>query len=452
MADVAKLVAKADEAAQKRNYDYAIELYLQAVTLEPDNAQARKALRQVEVKRATEMGGTPKVVAAILGLPSRVAAGIFGLGKNFEKQALAYEAILRRDPQNTGAALALAGALYRAGSKKSARAVFEAIPEWDAGCLRALVGAGKLAREAGDLPAALALFQRAKGVSPNDKEVIDAIRDISATQSIGVREGAGSYREVLKDASQAADLERRQRLQGAEGETTSSAEALEAQLKKQPGDLATLRRLARLYEQAKASDKAVETYQRILRIEPNDFDAESRISDLKVADLDRRVGKLEQMAKATPGDAKIKTELEETRARRIAFEVEDLQKRVAAHPTETQLRFRWGVALHRAGKWNEAVAEFQQTKREPMLARESAFWLGRCFLDLGKAPLAAKQLEAAIVEREGQRLDEIGKEAHYYLGQALRSQGDTAGARRHFERIYEEDINFRDVARLVEAG
>lgn len=451
MADVAKLVAKADEAAQKRNYDYAIELYLQAVTLEPDNAQARKALRQVGVKRATEMGGTPKVVAAILGLPSRVAAGVFGMTKNFEKQALAYEAILRRDPQNTGTALALARALYKAGSKKSARAVFEAIPEWDAGCLPALKGAGALAREAGDLPAALALYQRAKGVSPNDKDVNDAIRDISATQSIGVREGAGSYREVLKDASQAADLERRQRLQGGE-DTAQSAEALEAQLKKQPGDMATLRRLARLYEQAKASDKAVETYQRILRIEPNDFDAESRISDLKIADLDRRVGKLEHLAKTSPNDAKIRHELEETRARRIAFEVEDLGKRVAAHPTETQLRYRWGVALHRAGKWNEAVAEFQQTKREPMLARESAYWLGRCFLDLGKASLAAKQLEAAIVEREGQRLDEIGKEAHYYLGQALRAQGDAAGARKHFERIYEEDINFRDVARLVEAG
>ena len=50
MADVTKLVSKADEAAGKRNYDYAIELYLQAVTLDPDNGGARTSLRHVQIK------------------------------------------------------------------------------------------------------------------------------------------------------------------------------------------------------------------------------------------------------------------------------------------------------------------------------------------------------------------------------------------------------------------
>ena len=43
--DVSKLLEKAREAAERRNYDYAIELYLQARKLDPDNAPACRELR-----------------------------------------------------------------------------------------------------------------------------------------------------------------------------------------------------------------------------------------------------------------------------------------------------------------------------------------------------------------------------------------------------------------------
>lgn len=449
MADVSKLLAKADEAAGKRNYDYAIELYLQALTLDPDNAAARTSLRGTEVKRQTEVGGGG-IVGKLLGFPSRLSAGIYGLTKNHEKQALCYESVLRRDATNTGVALKLARALYRGGAKRGARAVFEAIPTWDGGCVEAWKGAAAVARELGAHEEALALYQRAKGLAPNDKQVNDAIRDLAAQRSIEVREGATSYRDVLQDEAQAKALEQRQlRAQGVEDAATTAAE-LEQALEQSPGDLPTLRRLARAYESGKKPDQAVDTYQRILRIEPNDFDAATRIAEIKIAAYDRRIAKLESLAKADPSEAN-KGELQKTRAARLKFELEDLKARVAAHPTETKLRLQLGIALHKAKQFEPAVAEFQQTRREPMLVRESAFWLGRCFLDLKKGPLAVKQLEAVLegTEEKG-RLDAVAKEAHYYLGKALLLMDDGDGARRHFERIYEEDINYRDVAQLLE--
>jgi tetratricopeptide (TPR) repeat protein len=448
MADVAKLVSKADEAAGKRNYDYAIELYLQALTLDPDNAPARTALRNAQLKRQGEQGGGG-VVAKLLTFPSRLSAGLYGMAKNHEKQALCYESVLRRDPTNTGVALKLGRALYRGGAKRGARAVFEAIPLWDGGCVEAWKGAAAIAREQGAFDEALTLYQRAKGLAPNDKQVNDAIRDISAQRSIDVREGAASYRDVLQDEKQAKALEARQmRAQGVDDAANTAAE-LEAALEQSPGDLPTLRRLARAYESSKKAEQAVETYQRILRIEPNDFDAATRISEIKLAAYDRRIAKLESLVKADPSDAN-KAELQKTRATRVKFEVEDLKTRVAAHPTETKLRLQFGMALHRAGKFEEAVAEFQQSRREPMHARESAFWLGRSFLDLKKGQLAVKQLEAVLEHGEEKgRLDQVAKEAHYYLGKALLLLEDADAARRHFERIYEEDINYRDVAQLL---
>ena len=131
-------------------------------------------------------------------------------------------------------------------------------------------------------------------------------------------------------------------------------------------------------------------------------------------------------------------------------EAANLAKRVAAHPTETALRLKFGRALFNGGKLNDAVSEFQQTKGEPQFARESAFWLGRCFLKGSKESLAVKQLQKVVADTSGNRLDDMAKEAHYFLGKALESLDDSDGAREHFERIYEEDINFRDVATLVE--
>ncbi len=448
MADVAKLIEKADESAGKRNYDYAIELYLQALTLDPDHAPARKALRAVELKREREMGGTPKALAIVLNLPSQVAASFFGLTKNFEKQALQLEGVLQREPRNTASAMKLGRALYRAGSKKSARAVFEAIPDWNPGFAPALKAAGAIARELGDHAGALSLYQRAKAVSPQDKEASDAIRDISATVSIGVREQASSYREVMKDAGAAVDLEKRQKIAAGETDLAESAARLEKELAGKPGDLPLLRRLARVYEQQKASGKAVETYKRILRIEPGDFDAETRVAEIQLTDFDNRIQKLRALLRADPSNAQAKGELTQVTAERRTFAVNDLKSRVAAHPTELELRFRLGIAFHEAGRVEEATAEFQQTKKDPMRARASAYWLGRCFADLGKVPLAVKQLQAAL---EGvQKLDDLAKETHYALGQALLAQKDDAGARQHFERIYEEDIGFRDVAQILE--
>ncbi|MHC5018880.1 MAG: hypothetical protein ACYTGX_01960 [Planctomycetota bacterium] len=146
MADVTKLVAKADEAAGKRNYDYAIELYLQALTLDPDNGGARASLRRTQLKRVNEQGGGG-ALGGILAIGSKLMAAINGLSKNYERQAICLEAVMRRTPTSTGTAMKLARALYQSGAKRSARAVFEAIPEWDGRNVEALKGAAAVARE-----------------------------------------------------------------------------------------------------------------------------------------------------------------------------------------------------------------------------------------------------------------------------------------------------------------
>ena len=59
-----KLVEKAREAAKRRNYDYAIDLYMQVLKLNPDHGDAAKELRKVTVRKGQEEGVSAIVIGS----------------------------------------------------------------------------------------------------------------------------------------------------------------------------------------------------------------------------------------------------------------------------------------------------------------------------------------------------------------------------------------------------
>jgi tetratricopeptide (TPR) repeat protein len=121
---------------------------------------------------------------------------------------------------------------------------------------------------------------------------------------------------------------------------------------------------------------------------------------------------------------------------------------VELEPNRADHHLELGMLQFESGRVDEAIASFQQAKKDPKKMRDAAFWLGRSFLEKGRHNLAVNQLESAF--EAGSVLDLRGKETLYFLGAAKRAAGDLEGAKAHFERIYEEDIHFRDVARILE--
>src|SRR5712691_6115896 len=100
---MSKLYDKAAEAVKKRNYDYAIELFIQELTLEPNNVDARRALRAAEIKKFQESGAAMASVRALVqGLPTVIVAAIHRLFKNYEKLMLDLEQLLKRAPRHGG--------------------------------------------------------------------------------------------------------------------------------------------------------------------------------------------------------------------------------------------------------------------------------------------------------------------------------------------------------------
>ena len=70
--DLQKHLERAQEAARKKNFDYAVALYQQILAVKPDHGQARSELRQ-SLARRFEYRKTSPLVNRLLALPQRLA-------------------------------------------------------------------------------------------------------------------------------------------------------------------------------------------------------------------------------------------------------------------------------------------------------------------------------------------------------------------------------------------
>ena len=75
--------------------------------------------------------------------------------------------------------------------------------------------------------------------------------------------------------------------------------------------------------------------------------------------------------------------------------------------------------------------------------------LGSCFREKGLFDLAMKQFKSSL-EAAGQTRGQ-SKEIIYDLGDVAERMGDKTGALEWFSKIYEIDINYRDVAVKIES-
>ena len=116
--NINKLIEKGEDAQKKKNFDYAIEIFLQAVSFAPNNRRAREGLRTAELKKYEHSYPSAGLVA-VFGFPARLGMLVAGLSKksNPEGYMMACEKFLTKDPKNKkvnrplGAAAAQAGHL-----------------------------------------------------------------------------------------------------------------------------------------------------------------------------------------------------------------------------------------------------------------------------------------------------------------------------------------------------
>lgn len=450
--------SKAELAIKKRNYDYAIELLLQGLEIDPDRLEERKKLRATAVRRVQEAGGNTMGGGAFklkrLGALGRVKK--LGITKDFEKQVLELEKILRDAPQNVDLNMDLANAFVQSDRIDSAIWAYTCVLEVAPSNVDALKSLGRLYEKQSDLERAIQCWERVRQADPSDQEAGKAVRDLAASTMMKKADarrqqggGDGSFRDLLKDSDESGKLEQKQKIIRTSDDAMAAIDLKQEEVDKNPDNTRMRRELGDLYVKAKKFDEARKVYEAALEIDPRDMYTQERLGTLQERQIQATIEDLRADLAKSPDDATIQQRIKAEERKYNEFMLTELPRRVAAHPTDYSLKATLGKLYQKHGRHDEAIQQYQQAGKDPKYAIESNYRIGQCFAAKKLYDLAIKQYNAALGGVSEQD-STLAKKLRYDLATAHLEKGDSDKALEYYEEVMSVDIGFLDVSQKVD--
>jgi tetratricopeptide (TPR) repeat protein len=444
------LFTKGNEAMQRDNFDYAIDLFSQALAKDPAVYECRKALRTAQMRKAGGGSGFFKRMLSSAGSSPLLAKGHMALSKDPAEALRIAEQILNSEPLSSGAHKLVVEAATALELPKTAVMSLEILAANSPKDRDVAIKFAKALADSGEVGRAEKILADLYRSFPTDNELGQALKDLSARKTMdeggydALADGTGSYRDILKDKDEAVSLEQQNRQVKTEDVAERLINEYEARLKTEPNNLKLLRSLAELYTQKKQFDRAISYYDQIKSSEVGgDASLDKNISDTMVRKFEHQISLLDPVA---PDYADKAAKLQ---AEKQAYQLAECQKRAERFPTDLPIRFELGQLYFQAGKIGEAIQEFQKAQGNPHRRIAALNFLAQCFAKRRMFDLATRTLQSALKEKLV--FDEEKKELVYNLGCVLESMGKKDEAIKQFEVIYEVDIGYRDVGARVDA-
>jgi len=445
---------RARELGDKRQFDYAIEYYVNGLEFWPDAVEeACKPLHGCSVARRQTGGKKP-------GLKDSMRRSLND--KDPKKAFLNALWLFGHDPENFSYIEGLA--------RNASRLRAEDAAKWAAGiCMRALEqapkagpkqfqGLAKLLEELGDRAAerheaSFAVEVYRMGVDtlnalrrriPRNDELEVSVKNLSSKLTIlkGKYQDGESFRESIADTEEQKDLHDEQRSVQSDERVEELIAKAEGKYKESPDSPEALKNFIDLLCRRERDDDET----RAIGILLDEFSRTENYRWKHLADDIRmkQLGRKERHLRAS-GDEEV---LKEHRLSRLRFELAVFQERHQRYPTDHRIRFEFGVRNFQAGRFDDAIPLFQAARSDPKSRPACGLYLGRCFFRKGYHDQAIAALEQAISEREIHD-DALGKGMLYWLGRALEASGQVDAARKTYGRVLQMDYNYSDIrARL----
>jgi tetratricopeptide (TPR) repeat protein len=399
-----KYVNEVVEALQKE-WKKGLKLF-EEVLHNPGSLEARKELRELERKHREKRKGL-RIIP-------------FSPGK--EHPVLDCEMHLLRDPWDVECLIRLAELLR--GEKPVARWLYEDVEalvgeKADAKMLERLAEGYESVNASGR---AAAIYRRLNAESPRPEYESKLMRAEAHATSKG---GKGSYRDFIRDKEEAARLEESGRLPKTSEDYVQRANEKEREL----GEATTpearinvLREVAEDYLRAGDSEKARETYGRILNVDPDNPHA------------------VESLLKMDMASAKDKSTA-------VEMGIAGYERLVKLEPTNMEYSVELGRLHLEAGEFQKAVLAFQRAAKHPNMRKAVRMELAKCFLRQGLPAIAAKEYEEVLADSSTEGAERT--EAMYALADCHSRMGHRKEAFDLFAEVYRNHADFKDVMERV---
>jgi tetratricopeptide (TPR) repeat protein len=449
-ADARRLFTKANEAAQRENGDYAIALYCQVLEKEPGFLECRKLLRAEQQKKAGKGGGGFfKKMMSGAGSSPQIMQAKMAMNKNPAEAMAIAEQVLNTDPNSAAALRIVADAAVALGLLQTSAFALETLqkiqPKDKA---LAIEYAERLAESGGDTRNGERVLQELIRTSGYDSDLNQALKNLSARTTMDEggynkgQDGKGSFRDMLRNKDEAVQLEQANRIVKTENVTDRLIKEYETRLQSEPENLKITRELAKLYTEKNQFPEALALYNRILSSGGGDSALDRAIGETTVRQFDFQLSQLNPLV---PDHAEQSAKIA---ADKLNFQLSDAQRRTEKYPTDLAIRFELGMLFFQAGKYSEAIAEFQKAQQNPHKRLSAMNYLAQCYAKRKMYDFAARTFQNAIKEKA--TFDTEKKELVYNLGLALEAMGKKEEAIEQFKQLYELDISFKDVAKKVD--
>jgi len=439
---------RARQVAEKNNFDYAIEMYIEGLRCAPDALeQGHLPLCELGLQRKKEGGKKPSMMERVKRRG----------GKTALEQMLNAEYLFAKDPDYVPFAEAMLKAAVAGGYKRTAswiaNYVFQANNSAKRPSFQTYVLLKDSYKAIGQFDKAIAACQQASRLKPQDGDLADELKNLTAELTVarGKYDQEGDFRQSIKDRETQEKLHAQQAVVKTEDYRFLAVEEARRALAQDPNLPKNIFNLAEALsdlEDEEAEDDAIELLENAYKAK-NDFSYKQRAGQIRIKQLKRKQREATATLETKPGDAEAKSRLAELSAQFNSAELEHYRLCVENYPTDLQVKYEYGIRLVRNKRYDDAIPVFQEAQKDPRHKIAAMDRIGLCFFMKGWFADAIDLFNQAINLYEIKD-DGVAKELRYNLARSYEEQGDMEKALEIYRKIAQLDFAYRDVRQRVD--
>jgi tetratricopeptide (TPR) repeat protein len=429
--------------ADTGQYDYAIEMFLQGLNIDPEAVDAHKDLRMISMKRKAN-GGKP------VGMFDKMK--LLRSGKDEKANMLNAEKVMSFDPGNTDAMQAMIVAANKGGFWETVMWLGPIFEEANASQgkkaeFQKFIVLRDVYKDLQQWALAVRACQYACQLKPEDMDLGSELKRLSVMETM--RKGNYTSNEGFRGSVRDKDLQ--QKLMDSERDVKSAgfmdrkiADA-EAQYMADPNETGKMLKFVEALvstEQMEHENRAIEILQEWYD-KTKQFRFRRNIGQVNMKMWGRMVRAKREELKAAPTNEALKKEFEQLRHDQLEFELKEYEEWAENYPTEMLLRFEQAKRLFLLKRYDEAIPVLQQAANDPKLRTDAYIWLGKAFYEAGFPDEAAQILESAINEYS-MRNDDRSKDMFYWRARSLEQIGDGDAALKLYSQLAQWQFNYLD--------
>jgi tetratricopeptide (TPR) repeat protein len=424
-------------------YEYAVEMFLQGLNIDPESIEAHQTLRDISLKRKASGG---KSIGMFEAMKLKRA------GKDDKQNMLNAEKLLAYDPGNTDHMLSLMQSAFKAGFYDSALWIGPILhkansdsgkPEYSK-----FIALKDIFKGLGQWKLATDACQAAAALRPDDMDLQTELKHLGAqhTMSEGKYGSAKSFRDSVRDMEgqkKLMDQDMDVRTTDAMARIIADAEAEWKAAPEEPGKIMKLVEALVKSENAQYEARAIDilssAYERTKQ-----FRFRLNVGKIKILQLTRKDRALREKLMKSPGDDALKEEYRQFIADRAEEELKEYSLWAENYPTDLSYKYEMARRLFALQRYSEAIPVLQTARQDPKIRTDAGTYLGRSFLEAGFIDEAVDTFRAQIEDYQ-LKGDSKSKEMYYWYARALEQQNETQQALKAYSQVAQWDFNYRDV-------